>query len=257
MDNSPLDTSAPDKIVFNSSHYSMEVVINNGWHVGLGMDGKCHRIKEPSFDVKLTDKYFEEKNWEGLDSTDFCHILFNHFGVNRRKSIGLQRRAEIQDEVEHLHHEHDKILKKISHYQKRLNFHKQLVSTSKKSNELSQALKKLKKANKQLVRFKASCDEHGYPHPPKPCFNVEDSKRGVAGGKRFPGIYFIYEDDKIIYIGKSIDVFSRTLNHLNGTLAQFKGKTFSFLPFPEKDLLYIESFYIGVLRPRENFGLLK
>lgn len=227
--------------------------MKNGWRTVMGMDF-FPKVLPPLFDFKITDKYFDERKWENLNAQDFCHIMFNHFGVNESKKIGLARRVEVQEELDKLSHEHEKLLKKVMRYQKQIEDRKRVIATARRSKELRKALNDLRDAKKDLTVFHADCQKHGFPLPPPPSLTLADSKQGVANGDRFPGIYFIYDGDEIVYIGKSIDVFSRTYSHTNGNSSAYYGKSFSFLPFPEKDLLYIESFYIGVLRPKNNFG---
>jgi len=247
------DHIAPNKMVINANNYTMEVVMRDGWRTAIGLNFST-TVLPPSFDLKITDKYLDERTWNGLDAQDFCHILFNHFGVNESKKIGLARRVEVQEEMDHLSDEHEKLLKKVFRYQKQIDDRKKVISTARRSKEFRKALRDLRESKNDLAVFHADCSKHGYPLPPPPSLTVDDSKRGVANGNRFPGIYFIYDGSDIIYIGKSIDVFSRTYSHTNGEASVYFGKRFSFLPFPEKELLYIEAFYIGVLRPKNNFG---
>jgi hypothetical protein len=78
-----------------------------------------------------------------------------------------------------------------------------------------------------------------YPLIPGPKSNGAPAK---------PGVYFIWEGDEIIYIGQSINLFQRLWNHNHKGL----NRRYSWIHFSENELVYAESFYIGICRPKLN-----
>jgi len=65
-----------------------------------------------------------------------------------------------------------------------------------------------------------------------------------------PGVYFVWNGESISYFGQSRVLRRRaTISHDRIVL----GNWLSFLEFPELDLLYAESYYIGICRPVDNF----
>lgn len=61
------------------------------------------------------------------------------------------------------------------------------------------------------------------------------------------GVYFLFKDERVMYVGQSIDVFTRTYGH--GTR---DWDTFSFLECPEDDLNRLEREYIAFYDPPYN-----
>jgi len=65
---------------------------------------------------------------------------------------------------------------------------------------------------------------------------------------RVCGVYFLVKGNRVVYVGQSVNVYSRAANHFNN-------KTFdswSFIPCEEKDLDVLESLYIHFLQPAQN-----
>jgi hypothetical protein len=63
------------------------------------------------------------------------------------------------------------------------------------------------------------------------------------------GVYFLCDNDQVVYVGQSIDVGSRTRQHTD--------KEFSrafCLPCPMEDLNRVEAAFIALLRPKYNVG---
>lgn len=66
---------------------------------------------------------------------------------------------------------------------------------------------------------------------------------------RLSGIYFLIEENEVIYVGKSTDAYTRVADH------RARGRKFSrftVLPCPESQLHEVESAYIAVLQPEGN-----
>lgn len=94
------------------------------------------------------------------------------------------------------------------------------------------------------------------PSPPKP-FGCPYSYKVSLPGE--PGIYFLWEEGQIAYVGKSVDL-SRRIGSLFGKHhhAFRDGDLISWLTFnSKKGLEFTESFYIWLCRPYRNFGGLK
>jgi hypothetical protein len=73
----------------------------------------------------------------------------------------------------------------------------------------------------------------------------------VAGKMDLPlcsGIYFLIRSDRVVYVGQSVKVYARVLEHLASK--EFDG--FAFIPCPAKSLDVLESLYIHSLRPELN-----
>lgn len=64
------------------------------------------------------------------------------------------------------------------------------------------------------------------------------------------GVYFLINDDQVVYVGQSLNVYSRIAQHKNNK--QFE--RFAFIPCPPTVLDRLESIYIHCLRPTLNGG---
>lgn len=61
------------------------------------------------------------------------------------------------------------------------------------------------------------------------------------------GVYFIFDGDEIVYVGKSVNIFVRVNSH------RFKWDSFSFIEVKEgRTQLDLEHKYIMQLRPKHN-----
>lgn len=88
-----------------------------------------------------------------------------------------------------------------------------------------------------------------YPDPPPPMFpaSIEGDCLPEAAG-----IYFLWCDDKIEYVGKSSNLFNRVKLRTHHRLK--KHHMISFLVFEPYEISWAECYYIGTLRPQINFG---
>jgi hypothetical protein len=88
----------------------------------------------------------------------------------------------------------------------------------------------------------------GYPDIPEPTQLACLKPTGIP---RSPGVYFVWRDERIIYVGRSINLCQRvTLYHEKIQ----QGDHVSWLEFCLPDLNFAECFYIGVARPYLNFS---
>ena len=122
-----------------------------------------------------------------------------------------------------------------------------LRSTQRKRQELRQEVEKLERRAAMLRTW--GCLHYGYPEPPQP--SVVSSKYGDGLPGR-PGIYFVWRDDRIQYVGQSVNLNHRARLRYDGTIKI--GDKLSWLPLPLESLYFAEAFYIGILRPERNFG---
>jgi hypothetical protein len=81
------------------------------------------------------------------------------------------------------------------------------------------------------------------------------SRKAVVGRSKpietFCGVYFLIQDDEIVYVGQSKDVYRRIGVH-------FADKVFNrtyVLKANESDLLWLEGMYIQKLKPKYNFAV--
>lgn len=64
------------------------------------------------------------------------------------------------------------------------------------------------------------------------------------------GIYFLVEDTEIVYIGQSVDVFTRVLTHRREGHKSFD--KCCWVPVPRDELDAVESALIALFKPRHN-----
>ena len=67
--------------------------------------------------------------------------------------------------------------------------------------------------------------------------------------QQFTGVYFLIDNGKIVYVGQSVNVYSRIAAH-----TQKKFDSFAVLPCEKIELDALESLYIHVLRPPLNIS---
>lgn len=65
-----------------------------------------------------------------------------------------------------------------------------------------------------------------------------------------PGVYFLIKDGEIVYIGQSINVFSRIGSH--GSIKEFD--SYSYVSVEKDKLDIVESLYIHIYNPAQNGG---
>lgn len=72
------------------------------------------------------------------------------------------------------------------------------------------------------------------------------------------GIYFVFSDDEIIYIGQSINIVQRVAFHFVDTrFRHTPPTTYAFVEVPGDQLDLMEMLYINKFRPRYNVKGLK
>lgn len=66
--------------------------------------------------------------------------------------------------------------------------------------------------------------------------------------KELLGVYVLYKDDEVIYVGRSGKIYSRVCQHLNGLDFDY----FRYQECSNKDIKALENYYIEKLRPKKN-----
>lgn len=85
---------------------------------------------------------------------------------------------------------------------------------------------------------------NGYPDVP----NSLDNDKAITPPQS--GIYFFWKGSKVAYVGQSVNIERRIMEHRRSE--HMKGMKVSFLLFPEEQLMFAESFYIGICQPKLN-----
>jgi hypothetical protein len=81
----------------------------------------------------------------------------------------------------------------------------------------------------------------------KSLLSAEEIVKHALPWEKATGVYFLVQDDEVVYVGQSVHIYSR--------LAQHQGKTFdryAFVPCDAGVLDKLESLYIHVLKPKLN-----
>jgi hypothetical protein len=121
------------------------------------------------------------------------------------------------------------------------------------SRDLKEARANLKNYRKEIEKLRQACNQINrlfsldYPPPPPPCVKFTKTGEGLPMES---GIYFGW-NGSCVYVGQSIKLKQRA-SAGHGSLRD--GDLLSWLLFPQSELNFAESFYIGALRPVRNFG---
>jgi excinuclease UvrABC nuclease subunit len=91
--------------------------------------------------------------------------------------------------------------------------------------------------------------EDGYYSSPPSESEIAKSKQEIA--QPTPGIYFLFDGDEIVYIGKSINIESRVVNHRGQGEKEFD--SYSFVEVHDELLRnHLEAYYIYTVSPKYN-----
>ena len=89
--------------------------------------------------------------------------------------------------------------------------------------------------------------------PPK-ILNAVQGLRALPESPRFRGIYFLCDQEAVVYVGQSIDIATRITAHRDkaaiGRVKHFD-RVF-WIECERKDLDWLETFWIEKLKPRDN-----
>lgn len=88
-----------------------------------------------------------------------------------------------------------------------------------------------------------------YPDPPPGVIKPTAEGIGVPVAS---GIYFVWENGIVAYVGQSVNMNSRV--RLNNHQAIYKSDLLSFVPFKKGELVWAECYYIGMMKPPRNRG---
>lgn len=91
----------------------------------------------------------------------------------------------------------------------------------------------------------------GEQYPPIPSPQINPDGQG-AGLPRTSGIYFLWDENEIVYVGQARRLCDRL--RLGGHHVMTKNHRISFVFTKPHELNWAECYYIGIAKPRLNFG---
>lgn len=90
-----------------------------------------------------------------------------------------------------------------------------------------------------------------YPAVPPPMFDAELLDLESNPLPDVSGIYFVWRQGVVVYVGKSVNIRKRvTMKHEN----ILEGDQISWVAFDTRKLNFAECYFIGICRPMRNFG---
>jgi hypothetical protein len=84
----------------------------------------------------------------------------------------------------------------------------------------------------------------------KALLTYEEIVKVALPWKLASGVYFLIQDDKVVYVGQSVNVYSRIAQHVDKQFDKY-----AFVPCDVDLLNKLESLYIHVLKPKLNGNL--
>jgi hypothetical protein len=135
-------------------------------------------------------------------------------------------------------------LTKEKEYQLRKDVANRLKSGRSRLKKLKESYSSLSDACVRAVAYK-----HEYPDIPLPQFDPNQQGAGIPAA---PGIYFLWEGDQIVYVGQARVLCNRLRLGSHHILNEKHRISFIFVK-PE-ELTWTECYYIGLAKPRLNFG---
>jgi hypothetical protein len=169
-----------------------------------------------------------------------CKLLLEAASVSDAR-IKAQRAAEEMTRTAQA--EANDLLKKTRHAVAR-----QLAGTRTKLRRLKGELAAVEKALLPFVN--GHCERHEYGLVPGP---IAEASRLGQGLPAVPGIYFVWNGGRVVYVGQSVRLSGRCI--LGSHHAILPGDMLSWVEELPARLNFAESFYIGILKPERNFGL--
>jgi hypothetical protein len=79
-------------------------------------------------------------------------------------------------------------------------------------------------------------------------FDVSENSLVIVQDRDVCGVYFLIQDEAVVYVGQSVNVYARMKQHA-------LDKVFDrclFLPIPQQYIGFVEQFFIGQLKPVLN-----
>ena len=132
---------------------------------------------------------------------------------------------------------------------------KELRSARKRKSVLAKECRSLRERVKQL-QHSAWALGHAEATPMYPDVPEDMRIMPFEDPTRLPdssGVYFLWHGGIVEYVGQSVSLYNRIGAGANCHGALEREHTVSYLLVSKKDLLWTESYYIGLLRPRLNF----
>ncbi len=115
-------------------------------------------------------------------------------------------------------------------------------------NEISKLCEEIICTEEKLRYTLSAVQVDEYPAVPPPMLNVGRIRQGIPEAS---GVYFVWEGDRVAYVGQSVNLSLRVTGS-HGNI--FRGDKVSWLEFPLGQLNFAECFYIGTCRPIRNFN---
>jgi hypothetical protein len=174
-----------------------------------------------------------------------------------RQNIRFLCRGDFEKLEREIKEERRKALEQIEKecHDRRTKLKRSLGQLERQHSALSEKIqgKKIELTNleQRLFQKRVSEDLPFWPKVPT------ENKRAIElRGENMPatsGIYFLWDNTKdiVVYVGQSINLRNRVRSG-HDKLPQIQSPTVSFLEFPVEELIFAESFYIGVLKPVLN-----
>lgn len=82
--------------------------------------------------------------------------------------------------------------------------------------------------------------------------NLEELKRIRDELCVYCGIYFLFKDDDIVYIGQSVNIHQRVTTHKNNQQKDFD--SYSYVLCDKEDLMMYETAYLIKFKPKYNIS---
>lgn len=204
----------------------------------------CSPTKTLGAHKRLVEKLKRERNAARLaferESAEMKHDLES---LKRDLEI-LKSEAQYQAEtsLRRLKAEHDRLLEVIEGEVTEAS-----LEASRKRAELRNELARLRAL---IATSKRALVHPCYPDVPGA--SIEPSLFG-NGLPESPGVYFLWREGVVDYVGKSVNLKNRLRLNTHHVLKDYH--LISWLQWERAELDWTEAFYIGVCRPLKNFGL--
>jgi predicted DNA-binding transcriptional regulator AlpA len=189
--------------------------------------------------------------WDNKDIAEYFAISVKEVEENINKNSGFPKPLNIAGfnrwkPNEIIEWKHNKTVIAIAPDNKKLGIiNKEL---SKKEKELKILNKKISELQISLSRYSALAP---YPDIPLPSITPKNSQYPDLKNKS--GIYFIWLDGIIMYVGQSTNLDQR-LRFKSHSQIKSKEERISVLLFDSEILKWAEFYYIGLARPMRNYG---
>jgi len=88
--------------------------------------------------------------------------------------------------------------------------------------------------------------------PPHPVMRIDPYELKKLNPAPLCGIYFLFEDEEIVYVGQTRNLFGRMANHIRSAPFYLVFTSYAFVRVDAIDLDLVEMFWIEKLNPKHN-----